>query len=72
MQPTRQADLHSALFYYTPLVISGDWKKYEAHIIMLMQTNIKGNKYTFCIMKSSEPPPPTPKKNIKKPCRVLY
>jgi hypothetical protein len=35
-----QAALHSALFNYTPLVISGDWQKYAGNIIKPTQTSI--------------------------------
>ncbi len=38
------------------LVISGDWRKYAAHIIKPTQTGTNRNKYKFCIIKSSGPP----------------
>ena len=51
----QQAALHSALFNYTPLVIRGTDKNKQLTIAKPMQTGINRNKYTFCIIKSSEP-----------------
>ncbi len=56
MQPTSSFTLSPVLLYSSPLVISGEWQKYAAHIVKPTQTGIKRNKYTFCIMKSLEPP----------------
>jgi hypothetical protein len=51
----RQAALHSALCNYTPLVIRGIDKNKQLTIAKPMLTGINRNKYTFCIIKSSEP-----------------
>ena len=59
----QQAALHSALFKFTPLVISGDWQKYAANIIKPTQTGINREKSSFCIIKSSNP-----QKNLKTSC----
>jgi hypothetical protein len=48
----RQAALHSALFYYTPLVIRGTSKNKQLTIIKPTQTGINRHKYTFCTIKS--------------------
>jgi hypothetical protein len=52
----RQAALHSALFNYAPLVIGGTDKNKQLAIIKPTQTGINRNKWTFCNIKSSEPP----------------
>jgi hypothetical protein len=39
---------------YTPLVISRNGKNKQPNIVKPTQTGINRNKYTFCIMKSSE------------------
>jgi hypothetical protein len=39
-QYNRKAAFHSALFNYTPLVTSGGWQKYAAHIMKPTQTGI--------------------------------
>ncbi len=65
MQPT-SSFTPSALFNYTPLVIGGDWQNTQLTFIKPTQTGINRNKYTFWIMKSSEPP-----KNLKT-SRVPY
>jgi hypothetical protein len=51
----QQAALHSALFNYIQLVISGDRQKYAANIVKPTQIGIKRNKYTFYVIKLSEP-----------------
>ncbi len=52
----RQAALHSALFNYTPLVIRGTDKNKQLSIVKPTQNGINRNKYTFCLLKSLEPP----------------
>ena len=51
----RQAALHSAMFNYTPLVIGGADKNKQLTNIKPTQTGINRNKWTFWIIKSSEP-----------------
>jgi len=51
----RQAALHSAMFYYTPLVIGGADKNKQLTNIKPTQTGINRNKYTFYVLKSVKP-----------------
>ncbi len=62
----QRAALHSALLNYTQLVIGGTDKYKQLTIVKPTETGINRNKWTFYIMKSSEPP-----KNFKNQPRPL-